>query len=164
MNYVLVIVNLDVLSSSVLERPDCHRLFAYLSSSSGTGMLYLELIADATTVCSCPWAKLLHSSEKINLKPRKVREISFELQNVLLIDIFLPCTLSNFYLYNLMFLWQNNHCFSLLFFITWEWKEFSPDWNQDINPCTTKCGIVIQLIQFPACIFSPSTSITFPCP
>lgn len=77
MNYVLMAVNLGVLSYSALRWPDCHRLFAYLSSSSGQKILYLEHKADGTTVCACPWARLLLSfSVEDNWKPREDREIS----------------------------------------------------------------------------------------
>lgn len=77
MNYVLMAVNLGVLSHSALRWPDCHRLFAYLSSSSGPKILYLEHKADGTTVCACPWARLLLSfSVEDNWKPRGDREIS----------------------------------------------------------------------------------------
>lgn len=94
MNYVLMAVNLGVLSYSALRWPDCHRLFAYLSSSSGQKILYLEHKADGTTVCACPWARLLLSLFlwRIIESPGKIEKFPCALEHTFDADTFFSPT------------------------------------------------------------------------
>lgn len=119
--------------------------FAYLSSSSGPNILYLEHKADGTTVCACPWARLLLSfSVEDNWKPSEDREISICLRAYFWCGIFFLtfCT-QKLCLHNLMLLPQKSlHLFCSLLFITSEQNEFSPDSIKALFSILVKSNVV----------------------